>query len=235
MRVLFIIPSYNAEKNLDDLFNSLQCQSDDRWFAIFIDDISCDGTWRKILDLQDKDNRVHGIKNKSKKFALKNIIETSRLFQTREDVIIAVIDGDDSLCNEKTVEILITEYMRGNDCVWTAHKWDVNGMNISRSIPRNVDPYAWPWSSSHLRTFKASILSTISDSNFKDTSGRWFKRGYDQALMLPVLYKSQKRLYVNHVCYLYNINSVSMQTRNWAEKDQISTINLVRSRGFLEK
>ena len=107
-------------------------------------------------------------------------------------------------------------------------------MNISKPMPPNVDPYSWGWCSSHLRTFKSNLLSSIKDDNFKDLYGNWFERGYDQALMLPVLHVANKRKYLSEVCYRYNINSVSIKDRSWEEKKQHSTVNIIRSRGFLK-
>jgi len=233
MNLVFVVPCYNISKNFGKLVSSITSQNDDRWTCIMIDDISEDDTWEKISNLCIHNEKFHGVKNKNKKFALRNIIETVRLFQDR-DVVIAVVDGDDQLCNNDTVSLVLNEYDGGNDVVWTAHTWDINGMNISREIPPDVDPYAWPWCSSHLRTFKASFIKKIPDKNFKDMSGNWFRRGYDQALMLPILSLTDKRKYIDDVCYLYNINSVSIKTRNWEESEQISTINIVRARGFLE-
>ena len=69
--------------------------------------------------------------------------------------------------------------------------------------------------------------------SLKYINKKWFKRGYDQALMLPILSLTKNRTYVNEVCYLYNIESVSVDDRDWAEMEQLSTINLVRARGFL--
>ncbi len=77
------------------------------------------------------------------------------------------------------------------------------------------------------------MLKFIKDENFKDTAGNWFERGYDQALMLPLLSLTNGRKYIDEVCYLYNIDSVSVNDRDWAEMKQIATINLVRARGFL--
>jgi len=231
MNVVFIVPCYNMGKNFENLVSSIISQNDERWRCIMIDDISTDDTWIRLSTFNHP--KFHAIKNRSKKFALKNVVDNARLFQDREDVIIAVIDGDDMLCNDDTVSTLIDEYQNDAEAVWTAHKWDINGMNISREMPVNVDPYSWPWCSSHLRTFKSSLLSDISNDNFKDTKDEWFKRGYDQALMLPILSKTSKRSYVDKVCYQYNINSVSMTNRSWEEQDQISTINIVRARGFL--
>ena len=176
------------------------------------------------------------IQNKEKKYALRNIVEVARKYQDDNDVIIGTIDGDDSLCNVDTVEIVLSEYENGADVVWTGHKWDINGMNISRDMPAKVNPYQWPWCTSHFRTFRASLLSKVPDSNFKHVSGKWFERGYDQALMLPLLSLTNKRKYVDETCYLYNIDSSSIpeDKRNWCEMEQISTINMVRARGFLK-
>jgi hypothetical protein len=65
-------------------------------------------------------------------------------------------------------------------------------------------------------------------------NGEWFKRGYDQAIYLPLLYLSRKRKYINEVCYLYRINSNSMKHREWKEQDQLNTVKLVRARGFIK-
>ena len=232
MKVVFIVPAYNASRNLDELSSSLLSQRDDRWSCIVVDDMSDDDTHKRSSMLPEY--KFSTIKNRIKKHALRNIVENSRLFQERDDVIIAVVDGDDSLCNNDTVSHIIERYELENDIVWTAHAWDINGMNISKEMPEGVDPYAWQWSSSHLRTFKASLLKNVSDKNFKDISGKWFERGYDQALMLPLLHVSKSKYYLPIVCYKYNINSVSIKDRSWEERKQLSTINVVRSRGFLK-
>ena len=253
MKVVFVTPCFNASKNLDTLFASLQEQKNDNWSVWFVDDLSTDNTWEKIQNLCSKDNRnfsshstktkksivwdgTCGIKNTEKKFALCNIIEIARRFENHDDVIIATLDGDDSLCNPNTVGMLLREYEKGAEVVWTAHKWDINGMNISKPIPDNVDPTMWPWSSSHLKSFKSSLLKYISNKNFKDLDGRWFVRGYDQCLMLPVLTIAKKRVYIPEICYLYNINSASIpqEKRNWAEREQLQTINHIRARGFIK-
>jgi glycosyltransferase involved in cell wall biosynthesis len=234
LKIVFVSPCYNAEKNLKNLIGSIASQNDSRWHHVIIDDISSDNTYEIALELTQSDSRFTVIKNTEKKYALRNIIETSRMFQN-DNAVIATVDGDDSLCNESTVNKVLQCYTAGSDIVWTAHKWDLKNLNISKEMPGNVNPYQWPWCSSHLRTFRSSLLKDISDENFKDWNGEWFKRGYDQALMLPLLYKTQKRFYLNEVCYQYNIESVSMTSseRIKADHSQISTVNFVRSRGFM--
>lgn len=233
MKVVFISPCYNASKNIDALVKSIEKQNNDSWELILIDDMSTDNT-SSIIKSLERDN-VKAVINKEKKYALRNIVENARSFEDRDDIIIATVDGDDQLCDNNTVDYLLEEYGKGFEVVWTGHTWDINGMNISKPMPENVDPYAWPWCTSHLRTFRSDLLKKVPDSNFKDFEGCWFKRGYDQALMLPILSLTNKRKYIDKICYLYNINSVSVNDRDWAEMSQISTINLVRSRKFLKQ
>ena len=232
MNVLFIIPSFNSSMNIEPLGTSLINQTDDNWSAIIIDDISTDDTYSVASQLRS--DKFSIVKNETKKFALRNIVETARKFQESSDTIIAVIDGDDSLCNPETVALLRDAYSHGHDVVWTAHAWDINGLNISKKMPPKVDPYGWPWCSSHLRTFKSSLLKDVSNKNFYDFNGEWFKRGYDQALMLPLLHVSKSRHFIEEVCYRYNINSVSIPYRDYEEMSQISTVNFVRARRFLD-
>ncbi len=233
MKVVFITPFFNAKDNFDELIGSVRDQNSKDWVHILIDDMSTDDSLEYLQSLVHNDDRFEVISNDTKKYALRNIVDVARRYEDQEDVIIALIDGDDSLCDNNTVDYLIEAYTNGATTAWTAHSWDINGMNISKKIPENVDPYAWPWGSSHLKTFKSSLLSRVSNENFKDLDGEWFTRGYDQALMLPLLYLSSNRQYIDKTCYKYNINSVSVTDRVWVEKDQMFTINLVRARGFV--
>jgi hypothetical protein len=180
------------------------------------------------------------IDHSEKKFALKGIYDYLDSLGSEknysENSIIAILDGDDALCNENTVDLILREYNRNSklDALWTAHAWDINGMNISKELPGNLNPYQYPWVSSHLKTFKLSVFQGINKENFQDLDNCWFERGYDQALYLPILHLARDRKFLDETCYLYRINSNSLKVRDWKEKSQMDTIRLVRSRGFVE-
>ena len=234
-KVIFISPMYNAASHLPDLIESMKEQTNVNWKHILIDDMSSDNSFDVACELTHNDDHFQIIKNKEKRWALKNVINIARKYQNDPNVIIANIDGDDALCNENTVELLLNAYKDDKvETVWTAHSWDINGMNISRELPAGINPYEFSWFSSHLKTWRADILSKISDSNFKDLDGDWFKRGYDQALYLPLLNVSNKRKFINEICYLYRINSKSIPVRLLSEKEQMDTVRLVRARGFIK-
>jgi len=234
-KVIFISPMYNATSHLPELIESMKEQTNVNWKHILIDDMSSDNSFEVACELTHNDDHFQIIKNKEKRWALKNVINVAREYQSDPNVIIANIDGDDALCNENTVELLLNAYKDDKvETVWTAHSWDINGKNISRELPVGVNPYEFSWCSSHLKTWRADILSKISDSNFKDLDGDWFKRGYDQALYLPLLNVSNKRKFINEICYLYRINSKSIPVRLLSEKEQMDTVRLVRARGFIK-
>lgn len=237
MKVVFIIPMFNAAPHVGELVKSLQSQKNPNWEAIIIDDMSDDDTIFMVNHTVGSDERFKFIVNKEKKWALRNVVEHSKIVAKHKDCIIAILDGDDALCNENTVDLILDAYQDDEvGTVWTAHKWDINDINISNKLPEElrINPYEYPWVSSHLKTFKSSLILKINDKNFKDLDGNWFKRGYDQALYLPLMHLSIKRKYINEVCYLYRINSNSMKHREWKEQDQLSTVKLVRARGFIE-
>ena len=235
MKIIFITPVYNAKPHLPDLIESLQEQTNENWELHIVDDLSTDDSYEYSLNVAKSDKRIKVIKNTEKCWALKNVIKVARNFENDDDVILATLDGDDALCNENTVDLILNEYKNNNlDALWTAHSWDINGMNISGDLPEKINPYHYPWVSSHLKTWRGSVLKNISDDNFKDLDGQWFKRGYDQALYLPILLLAKERKFLDEICYLYRINSNSIQKRDKAEKEQLDTVKLVRYRGYIK-
>ena len=226
---------FNASPHLEDLIKSLQSQTNENWEAVLIDDMSNDNTVLVANHQTSGDKRITIVENKEKKWALKNVVENARNVNVKD--IIAILDGDDAICNKDTVSLILAAYKDDDvGTVWTGHEWDINNINISKELPQEppVNPYEYPWVTSHLKTFRASLLHKIHDDNFKDMYGTWFKRGYDQALYLPLLYLSKKRVYLDEICYLYRINSNSMKHRQWKEQDQLNTVKLVRARGFIK-
>lgn len=236
MKLVIISTCRNSSANFEMLCSSIDEQTDDRWQHIVIDDAS-DEDKRLSSEIQKTEKREI-ILNNTRKWALRNIVETVRKYQD-DDVIIATVDGDDQLCNKDAVRLILEQYEQNKTCdvVWTAHKWDIReDINVSGQLPQKLDPYELPWRSSHLRTFRASLFRSISDENFKDHKGEWFRRAYDQALMLPVLKVGKERKYIDKVCYLYRIDSctIPIAQRPGSEIEQIQNVAFIRARGFIK-
>ena len=235
--VCFVTPTYNASFHLEECYESLKEQTNPNWKWVILNDMSSDDTLKIANNIASSDERerVTVVNHVCKKFALKGIYDYLNNYAGFSEQIIAILDGDDALCNENTVDLIIREYNDNPklDALWTAHSWDINGMNISRELPGNLNPYQYPWVSSHLKTWRASLLKSVNDTNFKNLDGEWFKRGYDQALYLPLIFKSRETKFLDEICYLYRINSKSVDVRVWSDKDQMDTVRLVRARGFI--
>ena len=135
MKLVFIVPMFNAAPHIEELVKSLQAQKNTNWEAVIIDDLSDDDTIFMTNHVIGSDERFKFIVNKEKKYALKNVVENAVNVAREKDCIIAILDGDDALCNENTVDLLMKAYEDNEvDTVWTMHTWDINGMNISKPL-----------------------------------------------------------------------------------------------------
>ena len=231
-KVIFITPMYNAEKYLPELVKSIISQKNKNWEHVIIDDMSTDNSYEKALQLTRKDARFKVLKSKEKKYSVRIVAEASRKYQD-PNIIIGIIDADDSLMNNNTVDIILNAYNDEElDTAWTAHYWDINGMNISGDLYPDENPYEVDWTTSHLKTYRSSIIKNVSDNNFKDNQGNWLKTAVDQVIYLPLLFVSRKRKFIRDICYLYRVN---MNGETNTISDLVSeTVELVRNRGFVE-
>ena len=100
-------------------------------------------------------------------------------------------------------------------------------------MPDDVDPYKYPWVSSHLVTFRRNILDGVSDENFRDVEGNYFDTAGDQALILPVLYKSKKRLCLPLTTYHYNVELKKLSNECEETTYAHKTADFIRDRGFV--
>ena len=231
-KVIFVTPMFNSEEYLPELVSSIISQKNQNWEHVIVDDMSNDKSYEKALELTKKDSRFKVIKSNEKKYPIRITIEESKKYQD-ENVIIAMIDSDDALMNNNTVDIILNHYSDEElDTAWTAHYWDVHGMNISGDLYPDEDPYEVDWTTSHLKTFRSSIVKNLSNKNFKDDQGKWFKSASDQVVYLPLLYISRKRKFISDICYLYRVNLKGATNTN--THNQQSTVDFIRKRGFIK-
>lgn len=235
--VCFVTPAHDNSSYLRECYESLKEQSNPDWSWVILNDMSDDDTFEiaNEIVMSDERERVIVIDHDHKKFALKGVYDYLNGYNDFSEQIIAIIDGGDALCNENTVDLILKEYDTNPklEALWTSHSWDINGMNISRELPERINPYQYPWVSSHLKTFKVGTFKKIKKDNFKDLDGNWFKNGWDQALYIPILYLARERKYLDEICYLYRVNGKSLENKSLAEREACNTVQLIRSRGFL--
>lgn len=226
-----IIPVFGGADLAERSIESALSQEHDKHKVI----VCCDEVSRdRQEDLVGKYKNIALVKSAERRlYALENILRT--LPFVSDNSIVGIIDGDDELIRNDTLSLIDQEYKNGYGCVWTAHSWDINGVNQSSKLNDSISPYDQKWCASHFRTFLKSDFNKINWDNFKDENGIFFKRTYDQALMLPILYEviksGRKTKYINKNCYLYR-GRTEWDTEDNQYQREIELF--IRRRGYVE-
>lgn len=237
-RFVFIAPMYNASKTLERTVLSLVGQSFEEWKLIIIDDCSDYQELEKCQEIighyaKRTKNSIKLVINSTKKWEVANVLCGVSMCEDAD--IICRIDCDDYLTDLDTLAMINNAYCEtGCDVLWTMHRWGLSDKNISGPMPSDANPYMFPWVSSHLKTFRKSLLNDVAFENFLNQNGDVVRRAGDRAIMLPVLHRSKKRVFLPRVVYHYTIdeqNGAVYQTDD--AKFQKAEADFLHSRGFL--
>jgi len=116
MRLEIVIPIYNEEENLQELFEQINSEFSKlsyNYLINFIDDSSIDGSWSKIKKLSEKHKEVKGIQL-SRNFGHQAAIDAG-VSNFSSDALI-IMDGD-LQDDPKYIPSLIKEWEQGNKIV----------------------------------------------------------------------------------------------------------------------
>ena len=218
-------------------------QSYDNWRAVFVDDVSNDGTGEVIKKVSKQlrlGDKVRVVRREEKFGETKNTLTELERIDDKE--VVCRLDGGDWLTENDTLTYLNEIYKKYNPSVlWTNHRWAFSNHNISG--PMNLNPgqtvYQHPWVSSHLKTFRASKLKRVPKKNFFDEKGEWIKIACDQTIFLPMMHMSilenEPVVHFPVTCYHYSIDlqkpNLFHNERSYNQRDMALW---VRERGFLE-
>jgi len=233
----FIIPTFNAEKTIQQCLLSIVSQSYSDWRLIIRDDMSTDGTVMLIKNLTTGlgiHDRVSLTVNTEKHWEVRNIVEA--LKEIKPDEIVCRLDGDDWLCDLDALAILNHRYTTdGYDAIWTGHRWSFSNHNISAPMRKDADPYEHKWCASHFKTFRKALIEDVADENFRGEDGEYFQRIGDQALYLPALRNAKGNWHFEPiVAYHYTIDASPETFQTDDAKFQKGEAEFLRSRGYVE-
>jgi len=174
--------------------------------------------------------------NDEKKWEVANVLRGISMCD--ETDIICRLDADDFLSDLDALRILNEVYNSTNaDCVWTAHRWfddnRITNQNISGPLPEGADPYKFPWVTSHLKTFRKSLITGVDDQNFRGQDGKFVRRAGDQAIYLPILKRAKKRVYFPMCFYSYRCDMSPATFQTDDAKFQKAEAEFIRDRGFI--
>jgi glycosyltransferase involved in cell wall biosynthesis len=248
-KFVFIAPTYNASKTIAQLLYSLTGQSYKNWKLILIDDMSSDLDKTKYIvnefrDMLAKtgqkiDEKIRLYDNttlrRGKQWEVSNVLYGLKLCDDND--IICRIDGDDYLTDLDALAIINHFYeTTGAEIVWTAHRWGLSDRNISDKMSNDANPYTHPWVTSHLKTFRKSLINNVPYENFLNMNNQLVQRCGDQAIYLPCLYKSKKRLYIPRCLYHYTIDEQGGAVYQTDDaKFQKAEADFIRQRGYISE
>jgi glycosyltransferase involved in cell wall biosynthesis len=232
---IILIASFNNIKYFQQNIDSILKQKYENYIAIYMDDISTDGTYEAVKEyLRVKDNQNHFvcIKNTIKKYCLKNYIDSINSYAPNNSIIIT-LDGDDFFLDDQVLSYLNKIY--NNQDVWLTYGQPLSlmtqkpysektfsacGYKIPDSIWKSGLRKNKYWSCFHLRSFYAKLFRMIEDKDLRRPNGEYYTYTEDVAYMTPMFEMcSQKHsIYLNKIMYIYN-DSNTLNTGNIIKKN----------------
>ena len=241
VKMKIVVPTYNTEQWIKRCLSSISSQVFTDWECVIINDASTDATGDVInsLDFVSKDPRFKVVHNTKNVKALKNIVDGFNYLKCEDDpeCIMMVVDGDDFLFSEYSLDIIRQAYVQYPTVLLTYGNWvgypdgtDSNCRPYSRETVINNRFRYDPFVASHLRTFKSKLWYSIRDEDLRDDKGDYFVAGWDVAFMMPMLEMAHERhIFIPNRLYSYNrYNPISdCKVR---EGEQLSAVDIVKSR-----
>ena len=239
-KIVVISPMYNAAHYIERCIESVQTQDYDNWHMYIIDDSSTDNSYD--LAAQYESTHITVIKNDTNMGAVYNQISTIRANCEPSDIVM-LIDGDDALVNDNQIFQFYNNLYDGTTDFSYGSCWSVvdNIPLISQPYPDSVKLdrqyrqhlFNWNMPYTHIRTFRAELLDKVSDDNFKDEYGKWYKAGGDGSVFYSLIEQADpnKVKVVSDVMYLYNDASpINDYKVNGAEQTRNAT-QIIKGKG----
>lgn len=160
------ISSFECEEYISRAIESLINQTFQGFHIILIDDASLDKTSIIAKDLlEDKfPNRYSLIRNET------NIGKSANAFiylNQIEASFVAVLDGDDAIIDDSILQEYNHAYRMGYDAVWSNYRTNDGRFGHCRPIDPTKNPRAQGWRSSHLFSFRHSLLKKYPGTLFQ--------------------------------------------------------------------
>ena len=214
-----LIPSYNCLEWIERCLQSLANQSVQPVKVLVIDDASTEeGYAEKALAECQKYGYTY-LRNQENEKCPYNLWLGVKVLNPNPDDIIFLLDGDDFLPHDNVLS-RIQEVYEDTD-VWMTYGNYVpypknTGQTLASAYPPEVikkrDFRKGGNHFNHPITFRRFLFDEIREEDLKTNDGKWFRGGYDYAIIVPMLEMATGYHYrfLNEVLYSYNaVNPIS--------------------------
>jgi len=160
----------------------------------------------------------------------------------KKDDVIILLDGDDWLTSSSVLSYLNEIYQEKTPLVtYGSYQYYPSGdvgvepSEYSFDVIKNNKFREDVWRASHLRTFKYGVFKKLNTKDLKDVDGHFYKKAYDQAIMLPLLeIAGERSLFIPEILCVYN-RANALNVDKFGQKEQYETMLRIRKRKKYEK
>ncbi|WP_111710174.1 glycosyltransferase [Lutibacter citreus] len=195
------------------MWYSLMSQSYNDFGLILLDDNSDNGLPYLIDSLiKPYMDRITFIKKRTKSTRLENVYRSIHYYMDNPESIVVMLDGDDALIGNQTLQNLIYKYENYNADVVVGRFHQTYRLQphyrypVDFDNPREKGGNVWQ----HLKTFKKYLFDSIPLTHFKYEDkekklyqNKWFETCDDFAFMVPIVEMSKQPLQLDEVNYFY--------------------------------
>jgi len=226
--IVVVVCSYNNGQWSEQTLNSICTQEYNNFRVIIVDDCSTDNNCeviQKYIDDHNIQDRVTFIKNKQRHRKLFNLYYA--LYECKDDEIVIMVDGDDSLADSHVFSHINKLYADEN--IWFTYgqyrnvpasqaiQWGHKEMGYCRPVPKHIQrKQAYRYHSfiyMHPRSFRAWLfklvkLEDLIANNIDGFEGDFYPASNDVAMYFPMVEMAHNHIkFIPDVLYIRNLYS----------------------------
>ncbi len=214
MKIIIMTTLYNAEKYIKKCIDSVKCQSFKNYKMVITDDMSTDNSSNIVKELIKDDDRFVLIENQKKFYQPGNYYQISKLSFVEDEDIIVTLDGDDWFPDSDVLSRVFSYYFRTNYLMsfgqFIHYHSEGNYSPGFTSRPNSfINIRNQPWTTSHLRTFKAKVFKQIKEEDLIGPTGNYWETTGDQVIIFPMIEMvGEENIYfTNDINLVYNVET----------------------------
>lgn len=214
MKIVITTTLYNAEKYIGKCIESVKTQSFKNFKMVITDDMSTDNSREIVKELIKDDDRFLLIENSKKLYMPGNHLQVSKLEFVDDEDILVTLDGDDWLFGSDVLSRVFMYYFRTNFLMTFGqfihyHSEGVYSPGFTQRPNDFTNIRKQPWTTSHLRTYKAKVFKKIYEFDLISPTGNFWETTGDLAVIYPMIEMvGEENIYfTNDINLVYNVET----------------------------